>query len=167
MQRLNGGIGVETVEGAGTCFTVTLPLLPVGDIVPPVPDSEVSLRFDGARALIVDDDIMTKKILTLWLTRLGFSVAAASDGKEGLETAKSERPDIILSDWGLPKLTGRDLVTRLKNGDTADIPVIVISDSFNHADACQAGADAFLNKPLDLHQLKKTLGNLLHYNPVN
>lgn len=167
VQRLNGEIGVETVEGAGTCFTVTLPLLPVGDIVPPVPDNEVSLRFDGARALIVDDDIMTTKILTLWLTRLGFSVAATGDGKEGLETSKSERPDIILSDWGLPTLTGRDLVTRLKNGDMSDIPVIVMSDSFNQADACQAGADAFLNKPLDLHQLKKTLGNLLHYNPVN
>lgn len=81
------------------------------------------------RILFIEDEKALQKTLTKMLQVSGFDVINAYDGEEGLALAQKEAPDLILLDVILPKLNGRDVLERLKAGETTkDIPVIVLTN---------------------------------------
>ena len=116
--------------------------------------------------MIVDDDEGFQKIIKHILLPAGYSVLTATTGERGLQTAKNQKPDLILLDVILPGVKGRELCSMLKSdSETKDIPVIFLTakDSPDDIDAeIAAGAISHLTKPVDgkllLGEIKKILG---------
>jgi two-component system cell cycle response regulator DivK len=69
------------------------------------------------RVLLVDDDEMSRDMLSRRLVRRGFEVILAVDGKQGVEAARREKPDIILMDMGLPVMDGWEATRCIKSDD--------------------------------------------------
>ena len=87
------------------------------------------------RVLLVEDDRFLRRACEASLRRRGLTVLSAQDGEQGLQMARSERPDLILLDLLMPKLTGLQVLRALKSGeDTRGIPVLVLSNSSSPQD---------------------------------
>jgi DNA-binding response OmpR family regulator len=81
------------------------------------------------KILIIEDEKILRTLLTQTLSREGFEVKEAVDGEEGLEKAKTEKPDLILLDLILPTIDGYEVLERLKKDPfTESIPVMIISN---------------------------------------
>jgi CheY-like chemotaxis protein len=108
---------------------------------------------EAGRVLIVDDDASVRLVCAVNLAAEGLHVLEAADGCDGLEQARSERPDLVLTDVTMPGLDGFQLAERLR-GDarTHGMPVIFLSGEVGQANAQRArtlGAVAYLTKPFD------------------
>lgn len=101
--------------------------------------------------LIVDDDLDTLRMVGLLLQRKGYKIIAASQGKQALEKAESENPDLILLDVMMPDMDGFEVLNQLRsNGSTSDIPIIMFTAKSQVEDKVsgfEAGADDYLTKP--------------------
>jgi DNA-binding response OmpR family regulator len=106
-----------------------------------------------AKVLVIDDDPVIVQLLRVNFEIEGFEVVSAADGKEGFERAKSDRPDVVLSDIMMPRMDGLALVTKLKGHPTTRaLPVILLSAKAQNAEVQQgleAGADDYVTKPFD------------------
>ena len=115
--------------------------------------------------LVVDDDPVILKLLEVNFEMEGFAVLIAHDGEEGIEVARSDRPDVIVSDIMMPKRSGLELVTELKGDpDTSDIPIILLSAKAQNADVrsgLDAGADDYITKPFEPLDLVDRVNRLL------
>jgi two-component system, OmpR family, KDP operon response regulator KdpE len=106
------------------------------------------------RILIVDDEAQILKALSINLRARGFEVDLAIDGREALEHAASNHPDLVLLDLGLPKLDGLDVIGGLRGW--TQVPIIVLSVRETEADkvaALDRGADDYLTKPFGMNEL--------------
>ena len=82
-----------------------------------------------SKVLLVEDDSLMVKMYDLKFTHDGFSVAVALDGEEGLQKARAENPDIIVLDIMLPKMSGTEVLEKLKEDPTTrDKPVIILTN---------------------------------------
>ena len=115
--------------------------------------------------LVVDDDPVILKLLEVNFEMEGFTVLIAHDGAEGIDVARSERPDVIVSDIMMPKKSGLELVTDLKGDpDTSDIPIILLSAKAQNADVrsgLDSGADEYVTKPFEPLDLVDRVNRLL------
>ena len=107
------------------------------------------MKAPKARILIVDDEPDTVELISFNLRSAGYEAFAAADGGEALRKARDARPDLIILDLMMPELDGLE-VNKLLRADprTAAIPVIVFSMLAAAQRASEAGANAFLRKPL-------------------
>lgn len=116
------------------------------------------------RILVVDDAAMFRELESLFLARCGH-VITASDGTEGLEIARRERPDVVVADLDMPGMRGDELCRRIKaDSDLAEIPVILVTgrgDGLEHAQAVQAGADDVVEKPINRVSLIQSVNHFL------
>lgn len=109
------------------------------------------------KILVVEDDLVTQRVLSARLEINGYEVITAQDGEEGLRKARSEKPDLVMLDLMLPKMTGYEVCRMLKFDDKyKKIPIIILS-SLDQQDekekAVKAGADTYVIKPFDLELL--------------
>jgi DNA-binding response OmpR family regulator len=113
--------------------------------------------------LLVDDERAITDNLAPFLSRSGFSVNVASDGQEALEKIASLKPDLIILDILMPKLDGREVLRRLRQyGNwTAIILLTQVGESTERAMALEEGADDYLNKPFDPHELVARIRSVL------
>jgi DNA-binding response OmpR family regulator len=115
--------------------------------------------------LVVDDDPVIVRLLEVNFEMEGFTVRMAGDGQEGLDVARAELPDVVVSDVMMPKLSGIELVTGLKADDsTASIPVILLSAKAQASDiraGMAAGADDYVTKPFEPLELVDRVLKLL------
>ena len=118
-----------------------------------------------ARILYVEDNDDNIYMLQNRLTRQGFDVLIARDGASGVDIARSERPDLILMDLGLPVLDGWEAARRLKaDPATCRIPVIALSAhamSGDRVQALEAGCDEYDVKPVEWRRLLTKIRALL------
>jgi CheY-like chemotaxis protein len=109
------------------------------------------------KILIVEDNEMNRDMLSRRLVRNGFEVKIAVDGKQGVEMAASEKPDVILMDMSLPIMDGWEATRRVKaDPATKTIPVIALTANAMVEDrekAMAAGCDDFDTKPVELPRL--------------
>jgi DNA-binding response OmpR family regulator len=121
-----------------------------------VPDSIV---------LVVDDDPVILKLLEVNFEMEGFTVLVAHDGEEGIDVARSNQPDVIVSDIMMPKKSGLELVVALKEDtSTSEIPIILLSAKAQNADVrtgLEAGADDYVTKPFEPLDLVDRVNRLL------
>lgn len=107
--------------------------------------------------LLVEDNELNRDMLSRRLTRNGFRVIMAEDGRAGVDLATRERPDLILMDLSLPVMDGWEATRMLKNSaDTSAIPVIALTAHAMAGDEEQAfrsGCDDFDTKPVDFNRL--------------
>ena len=115
--------------------------------------------------LVVDDDPVILKLLEVNFEMEGFTVLTAKDGEEGIDVARAEQPDLIVSDIMMPKKSGLELVTALKgDSTTSDIPIILLSAKAQNADvrtSLEAGADDYVTKPFEPLDLVDRVNRLL------
>jgi CheY-like chemotaxis protein len=112
---------------------------------------------DRRTVLVVEDDALLRRMISIFLSAAGYRVCAAEDGLSGLALAQDERPDLVLLDLMLPELDGWEVLRRIK-GDalTAEIPVLVLTASVAPPlteQALRLGATRFLTKPIDSRML--------------
>ena len=107
--------------------------------------------------LIVDDQPTNVKLLHVVLQKNGYTTLEAIDGKQGVEMARAQRPDIILMDKNMPVMDGLEATRILKEDNTTkDIPIIVISSSAMKGDReaiLEAGCDDYMPKPVDIYKV--------------
>jgi CheY-like chemotaxis protein len=120
-----------------------------------------------SKILVVEDDQDTRQLLKLRLESQGYETAFAADAVGAISVARDERPDVILLDMGLPGGDGVVVMERLKTFPALEsIPVIVVSarePTTTQARAAEAGAQAYIQKPIDILELldaiRRTLGD--------
>jgi DNA-binding response OmpR family regulator len=119
----------------------------------------------GTTILVVDDDPVIQKLLSVNFEMEGYRVLTASDGVEGLERVQEERPDLVLLDVMMPRMDGLEVARRLKaDAATADIPVLLLSAKAQSTDihgGLDAGADDYVTKPFDPLELLEKVATLL------
>jgi len=115
--------------------------------------------------LVVEDDPVILQLLEVNFEMEGFTVITAADGAEGLDRARSGKPDIIVSDIMMPNVSGLDMVRELRaDSQTEAIPVILLSAKAQTTDlkaGREAGADAYVTKPFEPLDLVDKVNALL------
>ncbi len=116
--------------------------------------------------LVVERDPHIRELEAHFLNQAGYAVEFVQDGLAALESARQLLPDIIITEVLVPKLDGLALCRQLKaDPQTRDISVLVFSILAASGRAQEAGADAFLMKPLAEHRLVGTVQSLLEKRP--
>ncbi len=107
--------------------------------------------------LVVDDENHIRRLVEVNLVRGGYRVTQAFDGRDALEKMQSERPDMIVLDWMMPRMDGFALLVHLKKDPkTAEIPVLMLTAKAQDADifaGWASGCDAYLTKPFNPAEL--------------
>ena len=118
-----------------------------------------------SKVLVVDDDTDICELIGLKLTSMGHEVVTEHDGEVGLAAARSERPDIVLLDWMMPRLNGPEVCLELRaDPATAAIPVILLTAKAQDVDIQQglaAGANDYISKPFSPRELGARVDALL------
>jgi DNA-binding response OmpR family regulator len=108
------------------------------------------------KILVIDDIADTRELLHMYLSKEGYQVIVGATGSEGLYLADAEKPDLIITDIGLPDMDGSELIKDLRELEgLADVPIIAVTaygDS-RIQEAIKAGADRGTIKPTDLDAL--------------
>lgn len=119
--------------------------------------------FIGAkrRILIVDDRWENRSVLVNWLEPLGFETIEASNGKEGLEQAMRQQPDLVITDLTMPEMDGYELMQELRQLEAFQATPIIASSAsvfeYDQHQSFDAGATAFLAKPVEMAELFQLL----------
>jgi len=119
-----------------------------------------------ATVLVVDDSTDTRAVLRRTLARRGYRVVEAADGREAVEAALRECPDLILMDLNMPVMDGLAATERIRElkercGDVAIVAVTAFDTYGMKEAAIEAGCDAYLLKPLALDELEEVVARLL------
>jgi CheY-like chemotaxis protein len=175
--ELHGGRVAAGSEGLGrgSSFTVTLP---VRAVVPAVtPDEPSAPRLDGllkqpsttltrVRVLVVDDEADARDLIASVLVDAGASVATARSAAEGFDSLKQSRPDVLVSDIGLPGEDGLSFIQRVRGLAPADggrVPALALTAYARETDRTQAltaGFTTHIGKPVDPAALVSAVSNL-------
>jgi PAS domain S-box-containing protein len=155
-EAMGGTIEVQSSEGAGSTFTVLIPVdlaeAQTGELEPGQPDFEASAR--NLRVLLVEDNLVNQKIAAAFLGMFGVDHALASDGREAVEMAALEAFDAILMDVQMPVMDGLEATKAIRAGGgiNATTPIIgLTADAFDEQKrkGYVAGMSDYLTKPID------------------
>ena len=115
--------------------------------------------------LVADDESHILHIVSLKLRNAGFRVLTARDGEEALDLARAEHPDLLITDYHMPQLSGLELCHRLKDDPaTRDIPAIMLTARGYHLephDTDNSGILRLLSKPFSPRNLLATVNEIL------
>lgn len=184
LTELHGGtVTAESPgEGMGATFTVKLPLAVMRDgFLPPDPDShprfntlpsrKVSVEFtedvSGVRVLVVDDESDARDLLSAILQQSGAEVRVADSTAQGIMILKQWRPDILVSDIGMPQQDGYVLIREVRalpadqGGATPAIALTAFARSEDRMKALRAGFQTHLAKPVEPIELVVTIAGLM------
>ncbi len=159
IKRHGGSITVQTGPGAGTTFSVTLPAAAAGDgaVEEAPPDTPGPLRV-----LVIDDEEPFRLSLYTALHREGHFVAVAASGEEGLRLFRISRFDVVLTDLGMPGMSGWQVAQAVKRVRPRT-PVVVITGwgaTLTETDRGRPDVDAVLGKPVTSKALLQALARL-------
>jgi PAS domain S-box-containing protein len=116
---------------------------------------------EGFRVLVVDDDRSIRLLLMSLLTKAGYLCSEAENGRQGLELARTELPDLMIVDWMMPEMDGIELIRRLRETESGRAIYILLLTGLDQearlVEAFAAGADDFLSKPLNANVLTARL----------
>lgn len=167
IQRYGGVIELDTKPGVGTKFMLRFP---VGDethaTVPAVPSETDQIRVPGVRALVVDDEPFVASVLTTILTRHGYRVVAVHSAQSALECLAEDADDpfrVLLTDHGMPGMTGLELVAEVKR-IRHTLPILLLTgwgESLLQTHIADVFPDAVLGKPINQTDLIDAISRVL------
>jgi len=110
-------------------------------------------------ALVVDDSMLIRHTVCRFLEERGFAVESATNGQEALESLKRVRPDIIITDIQMPKMSGSELITAVKSEPSlAGIPIVIVAGRQSGFEETEKRANFTIFKDIDIEdQLAKAL----------
>jgi signal transduction histidine kinase len=182
--ELHGGTvnAASQGEGLGATFTVRLPIS-VGEAsadqaaipgerrtrastISPMPTLP---RLDALRILVVDDNTDGRALTSMVLTQAGASVKAAASVREALQMLEGERPDVLVSDIGLPDEDGLTLIRQIRQGEAEHggfLPAVALTGyarAEDRARSLAAGFQAHVPKPVDPAELTAAIATITHH----
>lgn len=119
------------------------------------------------RILIADDDPQILRALRITLSARGYDVTTAEDGRQAINSAIEDHPDLVVLDLGMPEMTGIEVIEALRGWST--VPILVVSgrsDSADKVDALDAGADDYVTKPFVIDELLARIRALTRRTPA-
>ena len=168
VQLMGGELKVDSAPGRGSRFWFEV-ALPLADVPEPVAsDERVATGYAGPRKtiLVVDDVATNRALLRDLLGSLGFRTMEAETGAGALQQAQAAHPDLVLLDMMMPGMDGIETMKRLRaDTRTARLPVLMISASSTPEEeerSLEVGANGFLAKPVNEHDLLREIGAHLH-----
>jgi PAS domain S-box-containing protein len=160
-QMMGGDITVTSEPGKGSTFTVTLPAEvadPSHPSDPKPPPLGTKDPVPGPVVLVIDDDPAVRDLMQRSLSKDGYHVEIAADGRTGLEMAKRLKPAVITLDVMMPSMDGWAVLTALKADPvTADIPVVMLTIVDDKNMGFALGAADYFTKPIDWQRLATAL----------
>jgi DNA-binding response OmpR family regulator len=110
------------------------------------------------RILIAEDDRTSRQVLERTVSKLGYEVSSAEDGVEALTLFRRDRPQVVITDWMMPKMDGLELCRRIREEAihgryTYLIVLTALGGKRNYLEAMDAGTDDFITKPFDTDEL--------------
>jgi signal transduction histidine kinase/DNA-binding response OmpR family regulator len=174
-RMMGGDITVGSKYGAGTTFTVTLPVVvttelqqsaaavAAGHLGSASPQAAAQPAPRRPLVLVIDDDAAARDLLERHLTKDGYHVKLAADGQSGMALARELKPDVIVLDVMMPGMDGWAVLAELrKDPELHAMPVIMASMLDNREMGLALSADEYLTKPLDRARLQAALRRLCH-----
>ncbi|BAZ07827.1 ATP-binding protein [Calothrix sp. NIES-3974] len=169
IQKMGGEIHVESVLGQGSCFwfELDLPLASEWITTEAIAD-QIVVGYQGERRkiLVVDDREENRLVTMNMLEPLGFEVAEAENGQQGLDIAQKIRPDLIITDVHMAVMDGLEMTRQLRQMvDFAQTPIIASPATLSQVDmqdSVDAGCSSFFPKPLDFNGLLAEIKRLLN-----
>ncbi|HEY1012127.1 MAG TPA: GAF domain-containing protein, partial [Herpetosiphonaceae bacterium] len=161
VQRHGGRFEVQSIEGRGTNFTIWLPLLDIDFDEVMAHDDEVP----GAtgRVLLVEDEELVRTAVSRMLSAWGHRVVSADNGREALARFRPGAFDVVISDLGMPDMSGWDVLRQVRAAEP-EIRTVLLTGwarQIDPADAKLRGVDVIIAKPFDQLTLRRTLGHML------
>jgi PAS domain S-box-containing protein len=165
LAELHGGsVRAESEgEGRGATFVVSLPLTTAALPAAPVGEHDEGVpSLAGVRVLIVDDEEDTRELLRQILAPRGAQVLLADSGEAAMRMIESERPDVMLSDIGMPGIDGYELIARLheRGVHLPSATLTAYARDEDRAHALAAGYRAHIAKPLELETVVRVVAQL-------
>lgn len=128
-------------------------------------------RFHGEQILLVEDNARLLRSMAFLLTIAGFEVLTAADGTAALDLLHTYTPHLIISDIDMPEMDGYELLRQVRaNALIAETPFIFASEKYGLDDlmyALDLGADDYLPKPFDFHDVMEVISRTLVGEPGN
>lgn len=163
---MGGDITVTSKLAEGSCFTLEIEA-EVVEWAKPVAAAEVHAEIEGGeslRVLVVEDHPVNRMILEAWMSSASHVTSTAENGQVAVDIAKDQPFDLIIMDVNMPVMDGLTATRFIREGgQNANTPIVVLSASARHEDheaGLQAGADAYLNKPIDFGALAALMGRV-------
>ncbi|HTU00254.1 MAG TPA: ATP-binding protein, partial [Candidatus Sulfotelmatobacter sp.] len=161
VERHGGRIEVASTPGHGATFTLRLRR---AEADPSEPGPGRRVRTGACRVLVIDDDPLVRETVSTLLRTAGHTVTEASGGTEGIRRLAEAPVDLVLTDLGMPDVTGWDVAREVKARDPR-LPVILLTGWGEHAACDQDGSqpgwvDVILSKPVSLDDLLRAVGRL-------
>lgn len=160
-ERMGGRLTVESVEGVGSTFRLSLPLLPLRDA--PSHTTTVSPpREASLRVLVAEDDRVSQLVMRRLLESLRHTVVVVSTGADAMAAVEESPFDVVLMDLQMPVLGGLD-ATRALRARGCEIPIVALTAHAMKADleAClDVGMNAWITKPVELPRLEAVLAEV-------
>ncbi len=117
------------------------------------------------KILIVEDNPQNMRLIEMVLRAKGYTLFKATDGEEALDMAMRERPDLIIMDMELPKLSGLEVTRKLRETPAfSSIPIIAVTAYAMKGDKekfVDGGCDAYLSKPINTRELPGVIAQML------
>jgi signal transduction histidine kinase/DNA-binding NarL/FixJ family response regulator len=173
VELMNGELTVDSTVGKGSIFTVKIKEVSVSSVEHSIDELKMeseNIIFKTQKVLVVDDIQSNRLLLNEILSIYGLSVLEATNGKEAINTIKSQNPDIVLMDLRMPVMDGYEAIKILKaDNKLKNIPVIVLTASamkISDEDIKKIGSDGYLRKPISRPELLAELKKYLKYKNI-
>ena len=160
---LDGRITIKSTPGVGSEFEIDFPVTaPVQDAEPiSVSPADAPKTQEDDVVLVIDDDPAARDLLTRFLSKEGFSVRTASDGRAGLQLAETLKPRVILLDVTMPRMDGWTVLRSLKDDPhLAAIPVVMCTIIDEQNLGFSLGASDYVTKPVSWEKLREVLARV-------
>ena len=155
----NGFVDVESTLGKGTTFHIFLPAAPLSGLNKKIERPKVEVKRGSETLLLVDDEESLREALRQILENRGYKVITAADGEEaiGLFTKHADAIQLVITDYGLPRRSGYDVVEQIKRKNP-NVKVVIVTgflDSDQRAGLADLKVDAILMKPVRPDQIAR------------
>jgi CheY-like chemotaxis protein len=167
VRQFGGRVELESARGAGTTFTVVLPVARDTNTPHAASASVAPVAARGARLLVAEDEPQLRAVMSRALERAGYEVITASDGAAALMAIHGGGEiDLLLSDVAMPRLGGRELALAVEAG-WSHLPIVLMSGYAEHGAAPEGAGElppnvvAFVEKPFEMERLLQIVGEVL------
>ena len=168
-ELMGGTISVESTQGVGSCFTVTLPFSVARESATNKSATSSTVAWDGPplRILFAEDDPVNIKFGSILLTKLGFNVTVVEDGRECLTALENNAFDLVLMDIQMPVMSGEEVLREIRAKEQGTVnhqPVIALTAYSMRGDMerfLAEGFDGYISKPLITRELVKEIKRII------